>query len=889
MLKSLSPLVNIDDPPAQQLKDEANYLQNKTTITAPGIQKYPFHPFQSLVCQGETASLSYSSLKLGIACLASGQNRPYLGAAHVIIDPSENHNEVTHIDFTREETEELLRSALSVFGSQDLGDEKANNASPESRLRSLVTGADDSQITEMIRLVHADTYNVLRSRNVDGIKLFLADLVEGLVAVRPGYLKVTMHKVDPMADLRLSTSSLLRCRELGTDFTLGRHVRSELRLRASERISPWRRWKGASGDVVACAWAPNSMHFAIGATATSNNEDLQYNRPRNLLIGDLAANVIHELPDHRVDRPRPNMIPNGPNANEAMYNSLDPMIYTTISSLHFSHNGSRLITGSHDKKVKIWDVSSSGAATCTRTMQHNAIVTNVDISKTHEGLIATAAQCIHKSIRIYHSDSAGLEYSSFSSPRAEKKKQLELYPECLRWGKTPSTSHVLLAGFQQWASNESKDGDICLWDVHKEDFIAMSPTRFSVFTAAWHPLYDIFAVGGAPPTGSTLTHHTTKSVVRTFDMRALKRFAIEFECPAVDMQDVTFHPLDQNIVTAGCTDAATYVWDYRKPTDYIVKLQHQHPLTDWDHTKRQEDADAGVMMTVWGLDSDRFYTGSSDGIIKCWNPFRAPDDALIENVADLGANVQSGAFSPDFTQLLVGDSDGGVHILSSTPYHHWAALNDKSSETAEMELVEACGSSSPREVDSDTSNEGILEARTLLKTGQLLLDDRYGVGKGPNYAGPYAMYARLEGFELSSERFIPEYESIQAFNIHGKERHSVVRIIEGLIRGRKRLIAESRQSSSTPSVVPHNGRVRKFTSKKRARSPNGLSLPVAKRAKSDTIDLTLLPLSISPKEVIELSDDESVEDNIIPDSEYLAENHWWPKMDEEALARFQKS
>ena len=885
MLKST--LVIIDEPSPQKLGEGAYCLRPKKTLTAPGIQE---HPLQALVSHRATVALSNSSLMQDIACLASGHDRPYLGAVHDMIDPSEDHNDVSHIDFTREETEELLRSALSVFGcSQELEDKTADHTSSQSQLRTLVTGAGDSKIAEMIRLVRDDPYNVLRSRGTVSIKRYLADLVEGLVSARPGYLKVAMQKVDPMDNLRLSTSSLLRCRELGTDFTLGRHVRSELRLRASERISPWRRWKGASGDVVACAWAPNSKHFAIGATATSNNEDLQYNRPRNLLIGDLASNVINELPDHRVDRPRPNTIPNGPNANEAMYNSLDPMIYTTISSLHFSNNGSRLITGSHDKKVKIWDVLSSGAATCTRTMEHNAIVTNVDISKTHDGLIASAAQCIHDSIRIYQSDSTGLEYSSFSSPRAEKKKQLELYPECLRWGKTPSTSHVLLAGFQQWASNESKDGDICLWDVYKEDFIAMSPTRFSVFTAAWHPLYDIFAVGGAPPVGSILTHYSTKSVVRTFDMRALKRFAIEFECPAVDMQDVTFHPIDQNIVTAGCTDAATYVWDYRKPTDYIVKLQHERPLTDWDHTKCQEDADAGVMMTVWGLDSARFYTGSSDGIIKCWDPFRAPEDALIENVADLGANVQSGAFSPDFTQLLIGDSDGGVHILSSTPYNHWAASKDTTSDTTEMELVEACGASGPRETDSDAGNEGILEARRLLGAGQLVLDEKYGVGKGPNYEGPYATYARLEGFDLTSERFIPEYESIQAFNIHGKERHSVVRTIEGMIRGRKLLIAQSRQPSLTPSVVPYEGRVRKFIPKKRARSPEGLSLPVAKRVKAGTVDLTLLPLAISPKDVIELSDDESVEDNFISDCEYLAENHWWPKMDQDILERLKIS
>ena len=110
-----------------------------------------------------------------------------------------------------------------------------------------------------------------------------------------------------------------------------------------------------------------------------------------------------------------------------------------------------------------------------------------------------------------------------------------------------------------------------------------------------------------------------------------------------------------------------------------------------------------------------------------------------------------------------------------------------------------------------------------------------------------------------------------------------------MIRGRKLLIAQSRQPSLTPSVVPYEGRVRKFIPKKRARSPEGLSLPVAKRVKAGTVDLTLLPLAISPKDVIELSDDESVEDNFISDGEYLAENHWWPKMDQDILERLKIS
>lgn len=69
---------------------------------------------------------------------------------------------------------------------------------------------------------------------------------------------------------------------------------------------------------------------------------------------------------------------------------------------------------------------------------------------------------------------------------------------------------------------------------------------------------------------------------------------MEYECSAVDMQDVTFSPMDPNIITAGCTDGASYVWDFRRPDYPLHRLQHGKSLVELDHTRDREEADTGL-------------------------------------------------------------------------------------------------------------------------------------------------------------------------------------------------------------------------------------------------------------------------------------------------------
>ncbi len=74
--------------------------------------------------------------------------------------------------------------------------------------------------------------------------------------------------------------------------------------------------------------------------------------------------------------------------------------------------------------------------------------------------------------------------------------------------------------------------------------------------------------------------------------------------------------------------------------------------------------DTGVKFVAWGSSADRLYTGSSDGVVKVWN-IRSWGAPLVQDLIECPAPVSFGAFSPDFSKLVVGDASGRVFLLST--------------------------------------------------------------------------------------------------------------------------------------------------------------------------------------------------------------------------------
>lgn len=445
-------------------------------------------------------SKSDPSLERALGALSSSaklEKKPFKPAIDINANNEVTPGTIQHVDFTTFECEELLCVIRRIRGTER---DSAIKLRDQLKSEALSLSADD--IEEVAHQAHTASGH-LAQRKRKAIRKFLRRLKEDTIleVQIPSFVRVESSNTD--SDPTPTISALLRQRTYGLHHGVSMTQR-QLRSVIIDNLTPQRSWKGASGDIVSVAWNPNSQTYAVGATATSNPEDLQYNRSNNLLYGNVNRNTLHELSDHRIDRPRPDTIVVGPNSSEAVYEACDPNVYKTVSAIQFSPQGSQLFTASHDSTVKIWDIKNDGLPCCLETLHHEANVDNLEVSLRLPKTFATGTHTTDQSIRVYTEATlqAPYQYVNYGSSRAQAKPQHGVYPECLRWGTTSMTEHLLLAGFARWGelpnNDPGQDGELCIWDISTGQRMKKVPSSQSVFTAAFHPFLDAFATGGAP-------------------------------------------------------------------------------------------------------------------------------------------------------------------------------------------------------------------------------------------------------------------------------------------------------------------------------------------------------------------------------------------------------
>ena len=885
----------VDSP----LSKTTSSYESKTQVTYPESSAL-------LQVRGQDHSKSDPSLERALGALSSSsklERKPYKPGIGLKAKNEVALGSIKHVDFTTTECEELLSIIRRIRGfGGDIGQ------SSRDQLKSEALSLSANDIEEVIHQASVESEHlVLRKRKA--IRKFLQRLKEddNLEVEVPSFVRLEYSKTT--SDRTPTISTLLRQRTYGLHRGASETQR-QLRSVFIDNLTPQRSWKGASGDIVSVAWNPNSQTYAVGATATSNPEDLQYNRPNNLLYGNVNRNTLHELPDHRIDRPKPNTIAAGPNSSEAVYEACDPKVYKTVPAIQFSLQGSQLFTASHDSTVKIWDIQNDGLPCCFETLCHEARVDNLEVSPRLPKTFATGTHTTGQSIRVYTEATlqAPYKYVSYGSSRAQTKPQRGIYPECLRWGTTSMTEHLLLAGFARWGdlpnNDPGQDGELCIWDVSTGQKVKKVPSSQSVFVAAFHPFLDAFATGGAPGNAALTHKYSTRTVVRIWDMRnPSPHWKMELECPALDMQDLIFHPRDANIVAAGCTDGATYVWDNRKPDYVLHKLQHGEPVTDWDNRYgglSREQGDAGVTMTLWGSRRGHLFTGATDGIVKCWDINHAPEDALVRDVAQLPAGVSCGSFSPDSISLLVGDSTGGIHLLSSDPgFPCPNQSEDQDSIPKTFEYVPA-----PRKYvppPEDAPGEGQLAALESLRSGQLVIDRDFGVGQGPAYIGPYATYAH--NGPPSSTSLLREIEEAQPMKDGRIRDNAAARTIRATIARRREELNRGRDTTDPlycgiPAVHgTDHAHQTIYPSKKRKHSDSSSGCSItASYKKNKTKASICVDLTSDGEEDVDYDEDmikierdkktpATPKDDIAEFVDALEDDHWFPYMDLDLFAK----
>ncbi|KAK3617064.1 hypothetical protein LTR56_025543 [Elasticomyces elasticus] len=555
-------------------------------------------------------------------------------------------------------------------------------------------------------------------------------------------------------------SRILRQRELGMVGSRGfaaavKRIPDELINHTLRQYAPTRHFMSTCGDVTSLAWAARGNRFAVGSIAITDDRSMQYNSGRNLLIGD----------KHRSSRPIVEDS-NNPNALHSMRATQSSYLYQTVAAVGFSLDGDRLYSVGSDRKLRAYDCTDTVEGThCLYEVSDSASVDLLSISQ--QGLIATACHSsADDNVEVWHCDNDGYRNLQKLSPgRTDGASSLPIFPSALKWGLNGRQSDYLLAGFSSDSNDEERDsaGETALWNAETGQRLILSTICRNTFDVAWNCLASVgstaFCVASTPGAGRSSAER--RSVVQCYAPEQNRaRQVLEWECPAFDINDVMYCPYDENLIAAGATDGKVYVWDTRFASQnqkVLHTLKHGESINVLDHDRDQERIDTGVRMLCWGATSSRLYSGSSDGVVKVWNPYRSPIDAFVEDVASLQSAVMSGAFSPDYRQLLVGEESGRLNLLSvGQDTEDRPALPSRSFK---LSAVEA----------DDVSEPPFIAARAMLKSkhieirqmGDLLI--RQAV-QGPAYNGPYLKPSASETIEAQEklQRFLNARKGLRA-------------------------------------------------------------------------------------------------------------------------------
>ena len=464
----------------------------------------------------------------------------------------------------------------------------------------------------------------------------------------PTVVSPKMSPQEPIgAPPRRNLRNFLWGRELG-----GTRVDPEM----MSDLKPWKSWKGASGDILSLAWSPDGTRFAAGAAARTD----EYNRGNNFILGDVPSSRLKEIPDHHI--PRPNALPVD-----------DPNLYMSVTDMQWV--GNRLYTSSLDKTVKIWDAKYANNISCMQTLEHESQVDVTAVSTFDSSIVATGTT----SIMVW--DTRDLENPTSTTLHLDRdtryRPNVKFQSTALAWGHTPFTKEFLAGGMsdQEPGDEPNYKGHLGLWRAREASFetIKVSTNSQNINDLTWHSLLPQFATASPEDPHNARIKGigtATKSIVRVFnldcDLNKRVTSIMEFSCPAYDTNQVTFCPTDGRYITASCTDGATYVWDNRKGDRILHELRHGDPINPIPHDRSREMADVGVRVALWGS-AGQFYTGASDGVLKRWDISRSTEDALLQNMATFDDEIMNASFSQDQSHLLVGDSGGAVHVLSSGP------------------------------------------------------------------------------------------------------------------------------------------------------------------------------------------------------------------------------
>ena len=280
---------------------------------------------------------------------------------------------------------------------------------------------------------------------------------------------------------------------------------------------------------------------------------------------------------------------------------------STVSSVAFSPDGTRLASGSWDRTVRVWDVAT-GRELLTLKVPSPERIFSVAFSPDGKRLASGSALGIVKLWDV----ATGKEMLNLNGHQGDDVLSVAFSPDGKR----------LASG--------SADGTVKLWDV---------ATGQEVHTFKGHA--DRVSSVAFSPEGKTLASGSPDRTVRLWDL-ASGREVHTFKGHTMPVSSVAFSP-DGRRLTSGSRDRTVKLWDVATGQEILNLKGHQ----------------ADVLSVAFSPEGQRLASGSADRTVKLWDVATGQEVHTFKGHAEL---VHSVAFSPDGKRLASGSADGTVKL-----------------------------------------------------------------------------------------------------------------------------------------------------------------------------------------------------------------------------------
>jgi hypothetical protein len=283
-----------------------------------------------------------------------------------------------------------------------------------------------------------------------------------------------------------------------------------------------------------------------------------------------------------------------------------------VYSLAISPDGQTLASGSFDKTIKLWQLST-GQLTHSLS-EHSKAVFCVAISPDGQTL---ASGSFDETIKLWHLDTGELI--------------------CTLTGHTASVRSLAIATEGQALVSGSFDETIKLWRLDRGEFIGNVAEQTGAVSAI-----------AISPDGQTIASGARDGIItlRQLDpTRATTKpaFTLTLTGNLSSVCSLAISP-DGQILAAGCTDGNVKLWQLSGGELLKILKGHLGP----------------VMSAVFSLDAQTLISGSADGTIRIW--YLATGEQLGVLTNDSAGSVMSVAISPDGQLIAGGGADSTVKI-----------------------------------------------------------------------------------------------------------------------------------------------------------------------------------------------------------------------------------